>query len=60
MKNPVLIIQGKEDTVTPLKEAQAYLASFPSATLRLMDGGHFAFVERALTFNLITEEFLHG
>ncbi len=60
VKNPVLIIQGKEDTVTPLKEAQAYLASFPSATLRLMDGGHFAFVERALTFNLITEEFLHG
>ena len=59
VKNPVLIIQGKEDTVTPLKGAQVYLASFPSATLRMIDGGHFAFVERALAFNLITEEFLH-
>ena len=59
VKNPVLIIQGKKDTVTPLKEAQAYLASFPSATLRMIDGGHFAFAERALTFNIITEEFLY-
>ena len=59
VKNPVLIVQGKEDTVTPMKEAQAYLASFPCATLRVMDGGHFAFTERALAFNLITEEFLY-
>ena len=59
VKNPVLIIQGKEDTVTPIKAAQAYLASFPSATLRVMDGGHFAFAEKALAFNLITEEFLY-
>ena len=59
VKNPVLIIQGKADTVTPLKEAQAYLASFPSATLRMIDGGHFAFLERPLAFNLITEEFLY-
>lgn len=60
VKNPVLIIQGKEDKVTPMKEAQAYLGSFPCAALRVMDGGHFAFAERALTFNLITEEFLYG
>ena len=59
VKNPVLIIQGREDTVTPLKEAQVYLASFPSATLRMIDGGHFAFLERPLAFNLITEEFLY-
>lgn len=59
VKNPVLIIQGKEDRVTTMKEAQAYLASFPSATLRVIDGGHFAFIERALAFNLITEEFLY-
>ncbi len=59
VENRVLIIQGKEDKVTPLKEAQAYLESFPSATLRMIDGGHFAFAEHALTFNLITEEFLY-
>lgn len=59
VKNPVLIIQGKDDNVTTMQEAQAYLASFPSATLRVIDGGHFAFVERALAFNLITEEFLY-
>ena len=59
VKNPVLIIQGREDTVTPMNEAQAYLASFPCAALRVMDGGHFAFAEKALAFNLITEEFLY-
>ena len=59
VKNPVLIIQGKQDVVTPLQEAQAYLESFPSATLRMIEGGHFAFVERPLAFNLITEEFLY-
>lgn len=59
VKNPVLIIQGKEDRVTPIQEANAYLASFPCATMHVINGGHFAFVERALTFNLITEEFLY-
>lgn len=60
VKNPVLILQGKTDTVTPVKAAQAYLASFPCATLRMIDGGHFAFAEKPLAFNLITEEFLDG
>ena len=59
VKNPVLIIQGKEDNVTTMREAQAYLQSFPRAALRVIDGGHFAFAERALAFNLITEEFLY-
>ena len=57
--NSVLIIQGKRDSVTPMKQAQAYLKSFPNATLRVIDGGHFAFVEQALAFNLIAEEFLY-
>ena len=59
VKNSVLIIQGKADSVTPLKEAQAYLASFPCAALRMIEGGHFAFVQHPLAFNLITEEFLY-
>jgi pimeloyl-ACP methyl ester carboxylesterase len=59
VRNSVLLIQGKRDSVTPMRQAQAYLDAFPNATLRVMDGGHFAFVEQPLTFNLITEEFLY-
>ncbi|MBQ7879443.1 MAG: alpha/beta hydrolase [Clostridia bacterium] len=59
VQNRTLIVQGKDDTVTPLKAAEIYLENFPYARLRLMDGGHFAFVEAPLTFNLITEEFLY-
>lgn len=59
VKNPVLIIEGKTDRVTPKKEAEAYRACFPNATLRFVSGGHFAFVEDPLTFNLFTEEFLY-
>ncbi len=57
--NEVLLIEGEEDTTTPLKEAQAYLQSFPNATLKGMQGGHFAFAEYPVQFNLITEEFLY-
>lgn len=59
VKNPVLIIEGETDRVTPKKEAEAYRACFPNATLRVVSGGHFAFVEDSLTFNLLTEEFLY-
>ena len=59
VRNSVLLIQGKRDSVTPMKQAQAYLDAFPNATLRVIDGGHFAFVDQPLAFNLITEEFLY-
>ncbi len=58
IKNDVLIIQGKEDETTPMKEARAYLAAFPKAKLKVMEGGHFAFVQHPLPFNLAVEEFL--
>ncbi len=57
--NPVLIIEGREDTTTPLKEAEAYLRCFPDGRLKTMQGGHFAFVENPTLFHLITEEFLY-
>lgn len=61
VKNQVLIVEGEEDKTTPLREAQAYLACFQSATMKTMRGGHFAFAEHPFTFNLIAEEyFLHG
>lgn len=55
--NEVLIVEGKEDTTTPRKEAEAYLAALPNAKLEFIDGGHFAFAENPLAFNLLAEEF---
>ncbi len=61
VKNRVLIVEGEGDTTTPLREAQAYLACFEGAALKRIRGGHFAFAEHPLEFNLIAEEyFLHG
>jgi pimeloyl-ACP methyl ester carboxylesterase len=60
VKNQVLLVQGREDRTTTLKEAQAYLATFPNATLTMIDGGHFAFVQHAVPFNLTVEEFLQN
>lgn len=58
--NQVLLVQGRADQTTPLKEAEAYLAAFPDARLTIIDGGHFAFAEHALPFNLTVEEFLQN
>lgn len=61
VKNRVLIVEGEEDKTTPLREAQAYLACFEGAALKIIRGGHFAFAEHPLVFNLIAEEyFLNG
>jgi pimeloyl-ACP methyl ester carboxylesterase len=59
VQNRVLIVQGREDKTTTLQEAEIYLQHFPSARLRQMAGGHFAFVEHPLAFNLIAEEFFY-
>lgn len=60
VKNKVLLIVGEKDTTTPLAEAEIYLSAFPSATLKQMHGGHFAFAEHPVSFNLMVEEFLYG
>lgn len=57
--NPVLIVEGTGDKTTPLSEAKAYIDSLPNGRLKLMQGGHFAFAEHPLIFNLIAEEFLY-
>ncbi len=59
VKNPVMIIQGKDDTTTTEKEAKIYLDAFPNAKLIKTDGGHFAFIDNPTAFNLIVEEFLY-
>ena len=60
IENEVLLVQGKGDTVTPKKEAEAYLACLKKGRLKMIDGGHFAFAEHPLAFNLIAEEFFYG
>ena len=59
VQNQVLLVVGREDTTTPVKEARAYLQAFPHARLIVTDGGHFAFAEHPLTFNLIAEDFFY-
>ncbi len=59
IENQVLIVEGEQDITTPLAEAKAYLESLPSGRLKILSGGHFAFAEYPLQFNLITEEFLY-
>ncbi len=60
IRNQILIVEGKTDTTTPMKAAQAYLAVMQNARLKVMDGGHFAFAEHPLAFNLLVEEFLEN
>ena len=59
IKNRVLIVEGTEDTTTPMCEARAYLDCFENGELKTVEGGHFAFAQRPLTFNLIAEEFFY-
>ena len=60
IRNSVLIVEGEEDETTPLEEAKAYLQSLQNGRLQSMQGGHFAFAEHPIVFNLIVEEFLYG
>ena len=59
IQNPVLLVVGEGDRTTPLSEAKIYLNYLQNGQLKIMRGGHFAFAEHPLLFNLITEEFLY-
>jgi pimeloyl-ACP methyl ester carboxylesterase len=60
VENRVLIVQGKKDKTVREEEALTYLDAFPWAKMKKIDGGHFAFAENPVAFNLITENFLYG
>ncbi len=56
-----LVIEGEEDRVTTIAEAEEYAALLPGGTLKTIRGGHFAFCENPLDFCLMAEEFFsHG
>ena len=60
IENSVLIVEGKGDKTTPIEAAKIYLSCFKNGELKEINGGHFAFAEEPVTFNLIAEEFLYG
>ncbi|MBR2329634.1 MAG: alpha/beta hydrolase [Clostridia bacterium] len=60
VQNRVLIAQGTRDKTVSLAEAQAYFDAFSWAKMKKIEGGHFAFAENPIAFNLMVEEFLYG
>ena len=58
--NETLIIQGMGDRVTTKEEAVIYQNALQNAKIEYIDGGHFAFAENPVLFNIKTEEFLYG
>ena len=60
VQNEVLIAQGTRDKTVSLAEAQAYFDAFSWAKMKKIEGGHFAFAENPIAFNLTVEEFLYG
>ena len=59
VKNQVLLVEGIEDTVTPISDVNAYLGAFQQGKMKMMPGGHFAFSEYPTAFNIIAEEFFY-
>ncbi len=57
--NPTLLVQGEGDRVTTMQEIKIYQSHLPHSRLERIEGGHFAFAEHPLPFNIITEEFLY-
>ena len=57
ISNEVLMVVGEEDKTTPIEEAEAYLVCLENGWIKRMEGGHFAFADHPLAFNLIAEEF---
>jgi len=59
IQSPTLLIWGREDTATPLRDGQIMEKEIPNAGLVVFDGcGHFAYLERSADFNKITHHFL--
>lgn len=58
---PVLVIWGKQDTVTPLAQGEEIASLLPSATLQVLDGvNHIPHVEKPGEVTGLIGEFLAG
>lgn len=57
---PVLLIWGKRDRETPKYMARRFKRKIVGSNLIYLDGGHFAYAESNLKFNLILAEYTKG
>lgn len=57
IENEVLIVEGESDKTTPAEAARIYLSCLRRGQMKTMEGGHFAFAEYPVAFNLTAEEF---
>ena len=56
---PTLLVWGKNDTATPLKDAQIMEKLIPDAGLVAFDGvGHYSFLENPYQFAAVLKSFL--
>ncbi|MFE3442204.1 4,5:9,10-diseco-3-hydroxy-5,9,17-trioxoandrosta-1(10),2-diene-4-oate hydrolase [Nocardia sp. NPDC059180] len=61
LRQPVLLIWGREDRVNPLDGALVALKSIPRAQLHVFGGcGHWAQLEKFAEFNRLATDFLNG
>lgn len=61
IKNPVLLIYGSRDTVTPpLEEGETFNRLIGGSKLKVIEGGHFCFSENYAEFNRLMLNFLSG
>ena len=59
IKNPTLLIYGREDTVTPAyEEGATFNRLIGGSRLELIEGGHFCFTEQPDIFNKLIYDFL--
>lgn len=61
IKQPVLLIWGKNDDQTPLSDGELMEKLIPDAGLALIENaGHYAFSEQPYVFNKILDSYLNG
>lgn len=61
IKNQVLLIYGRQDTVTPLsEEGETFNRLIAGSRLEVIEGGHFCFSENHAEFNRLMLNFLGG
>jgi 2-hydroxymuconate-semialdehyde hydrolase len=61
IEHPAMIIHGREDQIIPLAGSQWLLEHLPNADLHVLGHcGHWAMLERPVTFNRLVREFVTG
>lgn len=56
---PVLLLWGKNDTATPLRDAHIMEKLIPDAGLVVFDdAGHYSFLDKPYEFNTVLQNFL--